>query len=375
MPSDTPIVTQPGSPCQPGGNGEGSGLTDQEDTASSNQLPPPPPPDMDKLFGYMKQLEEGYKATQEAVTKALSQPTAAKQKITYFPRERKVRRFSAAADSDITAEEFVNEIRGIFDAREFSEPERLDFIVSNIHGLAKDEVEFHRSTGQLSSGQVLDLLLSAFGETRTVTQLQQAFFDLRQKEAETLRNFSHGISALMRKVVEKGMKFSSPDVMCRDQFCENVRDSGLRRELKRYVRDHPSVTFVEVRDEAIRWGEESDKPKARGAASRAVGAREPTQSDPATSELLELGRQQAKALAELTDAVKGLAMARSEPQPVGNSNNGGWSRPSSGGGPRFFPPRMTPDGRPICFGCRQPGHFRRDCMANRSAPNGTPLHP
>lgn len=43
------------------------------------------------------------------------------------------------------------------------------------------------------------------------------------------------------------------DMLLRDQFIENVLDCFLRRELKQYVRSHPTATLMDVRREAILW--------------------------------------------------------------------------------------------------------------------------
>ncbi len=39
-------------------------------------------------------------------------------------------------------------------------------------------------------------------------------------------------------------------IMLRDQFVEGIRDLALRRELRRYVREKPGSSMVEVREEA-----------------------------------------------------------------------------------------------------------------------------
>ncbi|XP_062864418.1 uncharacterized protein LOC134326144 [Trichomycterus rosablanca] len=65
----------------------------------------------------------------------------------------------------------------------------------------------------------------------------------------------------MRKTADKVQKANSTavadyQVVLRDQFCENVRDLMLRRELKRLIRGDPSLSMLKVRQEAIRWVEE-----------------------------------------------------------------------------------------------------------------------
>jgi hypothetical protein len=40
------------------------------------------------------------------------------------------------------------------------------------------------------------------------------------------------------------------DVTIRNQFAENVRGPWLRRDLKKRIRDHPDLTFTDIREEA-----------------------------------------------------------------------------------------------------------------------------
>ncbi|KAK0143156.1 hypothetical protein N1851_018740 [Merluccius polli] len=56
---------------------------------------------------------------------------------------------------------------------------------------------------------------------------------------------------------------SKPQVLLRDQFCENVKDHMLRRELMRMVRQNGDLSLLDVRREAIRWVEEGQPTKEK----------------------------------------------------------------------------------------------------------------
>lgn len=49
------------------------------------------------------------------------------------------------------------------------------------------------------------------------------------------------------------------DKVLRDQFVEHVRDVMLKRELKRFTREKPASTLLEVRSEALTWVEEGNR--------------------------------------------------------------------------------------------------------------------
>ena len=65
------------------------------------------------------------------------------------------------------------------------------------------------------------------------------------------------------------------DKLLRDQFLENLADPQLRRDIKRWDRDHPSKTFQEIRDEVRRSIDEDGTP-LRKAVVREVITGHPT---------------------------------------------------------------------------------------------------
>lgn len=104
---------------------------------------------------------------------------------------------------------------------------------------------------------MFDILKELYGSSCSYISLQEKFFSHRQREAESLQDFSHALLALMEQITQHapdGMLNST--ILLRDQFAEHVFDNGLRRELKRFVRLNPGSTFLQVRKEAIRWVDE-----------------------------------------------------------------------------------------------------------------------
>ena len=53
------------------------------------------------------------------------------------------------------------------------------------------------------------------------------------------------------------------DIMLSDQLAENVYESWLRRELKRIVRTHDTMSFHDLREEAIALAQDQEEPKKR----------------------------------------------------------------------------------------------------------------
>lgn len=202
---------------------------------------------------------------------------------------------------------------------------------------------------------------------------QQKNFDRKQRDSESLYEFSHALMALMDKVKQcKVDSMFNVDIVLRDQFCENVRDPMLRRELKRFVRGNEALSLLDVRREAIRWVEEGQpnrekhvQPQPQMYETRISTGCEAIEVKP-SQEFIELRDMVLRQQAQLDLLAKHLG-------PVENIA----SRPAVKTN-RF---RRSPDGQPICIRCNVPGHIARYCGAtlppsnpqvNNSGLNGAP---
>lgn len=109
-------------------------------------------------------------------------------------------------------------------------------------------------------------LRDALREMCTTPQLLHAFYVHRKLDGEDLREYSHTLSHLLSSALQQ-----SPDVVpdvqlaLRDQFIEGVRDSALRCELRRLIRQRPASTLFDVREEALLWALE-DRPHSTNVA-------------------------------------------------------------------------------------------------------------
>lgn len=82
----------------------------------------------------------------------------------------------------------------------------------------------------------------------------------KKKEGESLKKFSHSLRALIEDIkCAYPSRLIDPDTLVRDQFVECVCDVSLRRVLKSIVRQNPSISFLALGQEAIRWAEEGER--------------------------------------------------------------------------------------------------------------------
>lgn len=314
-------------------------------------------------------LELGQKHDQ--VLSALSNMSNANTRsYVYIPRERQIVPFSGDCCKDNqTVDEFIDEIERVIRVRGLNSEDQVDFILSHLRGSALDEIRLCMG-GEIKQPQELfSYLRGAFREKRTTPQLLHAFYSRRQSDGEDFRDFSHALSQLLNAALQQSSHVvSDPQLALRDQFIEGVRDSTLRRELRRFVRERPHCTLFDIRDEAMMWCME-DKPRSANVArSRKIvgagpvemseqdnsGGTVPTELAVTLQEVVKVITQQGKAIGELTSAVRELTMQKASVVPDKSTK------------PKFRP-RYTDDGQPICLRCEGIGHLARNCTASHAS--------
>lgn len=123
-----------------------------------------------------------------------------------------------------------------------------------------------------------------YGQPQSLTKLQKQFFDRRQQDGETIREYSHALMAIMELINHcKVREAWCGDFALRDKFAENVTDVSLCRELKRTVQQRPTISFFELRS-ALQWGGNAEC----GAESRrrVVGSCEKVEATPAEASVV-----------------------------------------------------------------------------------------
>ncbi len=293
----------------------------------------------------------------EASTSSNNAPSGPAQtpQVVYVSRERKIQKFSGIrkADDD-TVENFVDNVKSLISARKMSQIEQTDFVLSLLESSAKEEVKLRPAAERDTSDKICDILLEAFGERRTTPQLLKSFYERKQKDTETLREFSHALCVIYNRIYFRDPTIiPSRDQALRDQFADNVRDSLLRKELKRMIRGSPSCKFLEVREEALHWAEEDEKlrPTKRNVSSEAVSTTQPNKE---MDKVLQALEEQRKSIDNLSQTL--ISLSRTSNNTQRNQGRRGGRNPSL----RSFDER----GNIICFKCQGVGHIARECVSN-----------
>lgn len=150
----------------------------------------------------------------------------------------------------------------------------------------------------------------------------------------------------------------------RDQFIEGLHDPLLKRELRKFTREKPDSTMIQVREEAYLWSVE-DGSHSKSAKSRSKGdsgdretqcsavmAQE--QQVGTVGDLFKVVAEQGRQISELTAAVKTLTMQRTNSSEQTNTR-------------RRAQLKFTDDGKPICLKCQGEGHIAKNCPQKPNA--------
>ena len=282
----------------------------------------------------------------------------------YAPRERKCPRFSGdIAQDGLTVEDWVEEAKKSLSVQH-TQVEQATFLCDLLDGEAKREVKFSSPTDRATPEAIFTILFDNFGCDQTYVSLQRQFFQRRQQDNESIREFSHALLHLMELLESKDPRgVSNSDLVIRDTFIENVRDTKLQRELAHLVRQHPNYSFKDVRNAAIKW--EKRGPPACGQRARAYSCDSNAsglgQGDVDTNaiaarpsdELAELKECLRKQQVQLDAILKHLGSSSTAPNYTSPQD------PPSSSRPKQY--QFQPDGKPICMRCHKAGHIARFC--------------
>ena len=282
------------------------------------------------------------------------------------PREKRFGKYGGARD-DRVLEDWISDaqraVRGQTDA------EAVDTLIFHLEGVAKEEVKL-RPTNQWSTPSgVFQILREAFSEQLTKTQARRKFFARQHGDRETVQDFAHVLMVLLSRVERlSGELETNKDELLKEQFVENLKDPNLRRDIKRWARDHQTATFQDIRLDVHRYMEEDPAPR-RSAAARTTEVEEDgvlcgevAGQKKQQKLILDLIAGQKVLAEEMQKQQKVLMMHIDEQREVLNRQQDTLNQLLTTLASR---PRPT-----SCFRCGQDGHFVCDCPEPAPAQGG-----
>jgi len=223
-----------------------------------------------------------------------------------------------SGEDGIEVEIFSSEVRRILRNFPMEPGVAVEWIMQVLTGCARQEV-LRNDTFPATPDAILSLLDDAFGDRRGASTLQSTFHNRRQGATESILEYAQQLKLLAERVNIKRPGCIDQETL-RDRFADGLYSSALRRDIRRFIREHPGSNLSDARKEAQRWLREDDIEEPSIVYQQAV---QPTEVTSLREEIAALTKRLDEAL---------------------TANKGNTRR---------------------CFYCSKPGHLQADCFKRK----------
>lgn len=251
----------------------------------------------------------------------------------------------------------------MFDMYPLSEAQKVSTLINNLEGEPRREVLAMPADQRATVQNIIKFLKGIYGDTTPLANLRSQFFTRKQRTDENVRQFALGLQELSNRLTVRGDSTTSGNVL-RDQFISGLLDNALRRELRNMVRTTSTLTFADIKREAIvRIDDLDNPPQAMASAVRVTQDKTPMDVKQLAKEIKE------EVLTELKSDMKDMLsemMREMRERPQTPQQTEVRRRYDYRGG-RQSSDQFDQQGRPICRRCRKAGHIERQCRAPATA--------
>ncbi|XP_038062329.1 uncharacterized protein LOC119732798 [Patiria miniata] len=219
------------------------------------------------LDGWGEEIFQAIIPAQHGETKQATVP-AAQGSVVLAP-ERKVPIFEGreeAAGRSVPIDEFVTAMKHAFDRYAIMPHQRSHFLLESLRGSPRIEAKALMNDGA-GVEEVLNYLVSSYGESLTSSELQRRLLERRQRPCESVRDFSVEIQRLFLRLQKKDAKvYQHPGQMLKEQFVDGLNAEGLRHSCRDLLDRRPDITFTDLKNWAVKREErESARDPTTGA--------------------------------------------------------------------------------------------------------------
>ena len=152
---------------------------------------------------------------------------------------------------------FLEEVKASWQAQGCrSEQERRGILWAHLGEEVRQEMNCVLDGDTSDPQRLVQAIKKSYGEWRSVSSLLGVFQGTQQKHGETILAFSHRLKSIFDSVQSRQRETEvvvASGQLLRDHFAENLHDSFLRRQLRDRIAMDPEVTFLGLREQAIRW--------------------------------------------------------------------------------------------------------------------------
>lgn len=212
-------------------------------------------------MGDEEELKVELSSLKSALKDVMKKEEGLSQKVVFTPKQRKLEKFSWRTDGAYSSVyEFVEEFQRVLKTRPSTTEEQVYFLISHLEGPAKDEIRYRASPEKNTPQKILTILKDAFGERATTSELMTEFYQCKQDYSETLRDFSRKLMKKLDPFLRLDNSYvTDKDKLLRNKLSENVTNTCLKRELKKIIRARPTITFTDIREEALVLARDQDE--------------------------------------------------------------------------------------------------------------------
>ncbi|XP_078578070.1 uncharacterized protein LOC144862992 [Branchiostoma floridae x Branchiostoma japonicum] len=281
--------------------------------------------------------------------------------VMYVPYERKWPKFSGSPSGQVV-EEFLEEIDSAFTLYSTPEAQRAGMIYRNLEGQAKRVIAVLSDDDRKDLEKVKEALQTAYGDTAPVSVIMGRFYGRDQGREEPINKYALSLQEILKRAERRrGGRLVDEDAVLRDRFLDGLGDRDLERQLRQYLRSADPAnprTFSDIREEALQL---SGEWSSRGAGARQNMVAQSQEQSALVSEIVKLREETGRTIEALRKELHAVQLGRGYQSNPGYDNRGQRNGPQTNSYGQGFNRGWDDQGRPICYGCNEPGHFKRDC--------------
>ncbi|KAL8598433.1 hypothetical protein ACOMHN_032710 [Nucella lapillus] len=163
----------------------------------------------------------------------------------------KLPKFSTEEEA-LDVDDFIQEVRLVLQLKLLDDVSAALWLLSTLQGRVHQEIVRRPATEVESPEKILTIIEENWGDP---------FFTRQQGPGETVVDYASHLRMLWTKVnkAEEGML---PTAILSNAFANGLQLPALRRDVRRYIRDHPDITFEGAKKEAQRWMQEDNNPSS-----------------------------------------------------------------------------------------------------------------
>lgn len=174
----------------------------------------------------------------------------------YFYKEKKIPKYDGTTD----VIEWTENISKYVKSRFAKESDQVDYIIDHLEGKPRKEIRYRTLNLDISTDNLIAMIVDVFGDKLRFVQLQQEFFSRKQNKEESVEDYAYELLELVTKMTKMDVKQAyATDGILKERFAEGVNDIHLRRELIRLNLESPKLKFHELRRRALEWAAEDSE--------------------------------------------------------------------------------------------------------------------